>query len=270
MGYQPSRRLFLSSMVGVLGTPWVGAWGQDAPPNNAQAKGDFPPPEPIPSVTLGPVLKTHPIRRNAQGFINGANGRAVFNERWIDASVLPRDKQGIWVLDFAYKPLRIVTVDLPGKGRRDVHYLYYQVINKTGQPRMFVPQFTLVTDTGKRYEDTVLPQAVKQIQNREDPSIQNLYGAVDIMGVIPPSNKQGVEDAVFGVAVWQGIDPKADKLTVFVKGLSDGFRQDTGPDGKPVIRYKALQIDFIRRGDQFDLKERELIPAEPPYDWTYR
>ncbi len=107
---------------------------------------------------------------------------------------------------------------------------------------MFVPQFTLITDTGKRYEDTVLPQAVKQIQNREDPSIQNLYGAVDIMGVVPPSNKQGVQDAVFGVAIWEGVDPKADKLQVFVRGLSDGQRQEPTPeDGKPLIRHKALQ-----------------------------
>ncbi len=263
MSIPPSRRLFLSTAIGVLGSSWAVARGQDP-------KGEFPPPEPIPTVTLGPTLKTHPIRRNNQGFINGANGQAVFNERWIDASVLPRDKQGIWVLDFAYKPLRIVTVDIAGK-RRDVHYLYYQVINRTGQPRMFVPQFSLVTDTGKRYEDSVLPQAVKVIQNREDPSIQNLYGAVDIMGMIPPSNKQGVEDAVFGVAVWDGIDARADKLTIFVKGLSDGYREDPSPDGgKPVIRYKALQIDFIRRGDHFGQHEREITLGEPPYDWTYR
>jgi hypothetical protein len=259
----PTRRQFLSTAMGVLGSSWAVARGQDP-------KGEFPPPEPIPTVTLGPTLKTHPVRRTAQGFINGTNGQADFNERWIDASVLPRDKQGIWVLDFAYKPLRIITVDINGK-RRDVHYLYYQVINRTGQPRMFVPQFSLVTDTGKRYEDSVLPQAVKVIQNREDPSIQNLYGAVDIMGMVPPSNKQGVEDAVFGVAVWEGIDPRADKLTIFVKGLSDGYREDPAPDGgKPVIRYKALQVDFIRRGDHLSQHEREITLGEPPYDWTYR
>lgn len=265
MGFEPSRRLFLSSVVGALGTSWAGARAQEP------AKGDFPSPQPIQPVTLGPTLKTHPIRRNAQGFVNGVDGRAVFNEKWIDASVLPRDKVGIWVLDFAFKPLRIITVEIPGKGRRDIHYLYYQVINKTGQPRMFVPQFTLVTDTGKRYEDTVLPQAVKQVQNREDPSIQNLYGAVDIMGMVPVSNKQGIEDAVFGVALWEGVDPKADKLTIFIRGLSDGYRPDPSPDGgKPVVRYKTLQINFLRRGDEFDQKEREIIPSEPNYDWTYR
>ena len=102
--------------------------------------------------------------------------RPDFSLRMVDASLLPRDKEGIWVLDFAFKPLRIRTVELPGKGRRPVHYLYYKVVNRTGKPRMFVPQFTLVTDTDKRYEASVSPQAVKQIQNREDPLIRNLYG----------------------------------------------------------------------------------------------
>jgi hypothetical protein len=264
MGFDPSRRGFLSMVVGALGTSWVVARGQDDPK-------DFPPPEPIPEVQLGPMLKTHPIRRNSQGFVNGENGKAVFNEKWIDASVLPRDKQGIWVLDFAYKPLRIITVDTPGKGRRDVHYLYYQVINKTDKPRMFVPQFTIVTDTVKRYEDTVLPQVVKQIMMRENPEIQDLHGAVDIMGMVPPSIKEGVDDAVFGVAVWEGVDPKADILTIFVRGLSDGTKEDPSPDGgKPIVRHKALQINFIRRGDEHNLKEREIIPGQPPYDWTYR
>jgi len=261
------HRLALALAVGMLGSP--GAWAQDQP----AAQGEFAPPEPLRPVTLGPTLKTHPVRRTAKGFLDSANGnRAVFNEQWVNAAILPRDKQGIWVLDFAFKPLRIMTVEDKVKGRRDVHYMYYQIINKTGQPRMFVPQFTLVTDTGKRYEDAVLPQAVKQIQNREDPSIQNLYGAVDIMGMVPTSTKQGVEDAVFGVAIWEGVDPKADKLTVFVRGLSDGYREDPSPDagGKSVVRYKALQIDFIRRGDEHDLKEREIILADPPYDWTYR
>jgi hypothetical protein len=264
MGFDPSRRLFLSTVVGTLGTSWVAARGQDPK--------DFPPPEPIPEVQLGPMLKTHPIRRNNQGFVDGVNGRAVFNEKWIDASVLPRDKQHIWVLDFAYKPLRIITVDTPGKGRRDVHYMYYQVINKTDKARMFVPQFTLITDTGKRYEDTVLPQAVKQIQSRENPEIKDLHGAVDIMGMVPPSTKQGVDDAVFGVAVWEGVDAKADQLTIFVRGLSDGLKEDPSPEpgGKPVVRHKALQINFIRRGDEHNQKEREILPGEPPYDWTYR
>ncbi len=274
-----SRWRLWSSVLGVVSLPWCGAMGQDAPPpaevpvpaQAPAASEDFPPPKEIPTVSLGPTLKTHPIRRTAKGFQNLVDNKLRFNEQWIDASVLPRDKKGIWVLDFAYRPLRLVTIE-DSKGRRDVHYMYYQIINRTGEPRMFVPQFTLVTDTGKRYEDTVLPKAVDQIKLREDPTITKLYGAVDIMGMVGQSNKQGVEDAVFGVAIWEGVDPHADKLTVYVRGLSDGYRTDPGASeaDKPVTRYKALKIDFIRRGDEHALNEREIIPADPAYDWTYR
>ena len=233
---------------------------------------ELPGPPPIPKAVLGPTLPTHAVQRTGSGFVNRKTGKTVFNERWVDASILPRDKQGIWVLDFAFKPVRILTVEVPGKGRRQVHYMYYQVINKTGKPRMFVPQFTLVTDTGKRYEDTVMPEATKVIRAREDPSIDKLLGAVDMIGIVPASTKQGIDDAVFGVAIWEGVDPSADKFNVFVRGLSDGYQvvpAATDGGGKPSTRFKTLRVDFLRRGDQFDLKEREIQLLDPAYEWIY-
>ena len=187
----------------------------------------------------------------------------------IDAALLPRDKAGIWVLDFAFKPIRMITVDVPGKGRQQIHYMYYRVINHTGKPRVFVPQFSLVTDTGQRLEDTVLPLAVKIIQDREDP-LKPVRGAVEIMGTIPPSSRKGIDDAVFGVAIWTGVDPRADRLNVYVRGLSDGYQLVQPPNQpKPVVRHKTLRIDYIRRGDERNLNEKEIQPLDPPYEWVY-
>lgn len=216
-------------------------------------------PPPIPEVKLGPTLPTVPVRKGFPGY----------NVQMVDASLLPRDKEGIWVLDFAFKPVRIITAEIPGKGRRQIHYLYYRVINHTGKPRLFVPQFSLVTDTGKRYEDTVLPQAVRTIQAREDLTVP-LLGAVNIMGTIPESTKEGIDDAVFGVAVWEGVDPKADRFQIYVRGLSDGYQTIKAPDvEKPIVRYKTLRIDFLRRGDERNLTEKEIQLLDPPYEWVY-
>jgi len=257
-----TRRGALSLAVGTaLG--WAATASSQAP--------DLPSPAPIPKATLGPKLPTHAVRRTASGFVNQNTGKTVFNERWIDASLLPRDKEGIWVLDFAFKPVRIITVEVPGKGRRQLHYMYYQAINKSGKPRMFVPQFSLVTDTGKRYEDTVVPKAVQVIQAREEPTIP-LLGAVDMVGVIPASTRQGIDDAVFGVAVWENVDPAADKFSVFIRGLSDGYQlvpAAEGSNAKPISKFKTLRVDFIRRGDQFDLKEREIQLLDPAFEWIY-
>jgi len=215
-------------------------------------------PDPIPRAVLLPDLPTVPVRR----------GATTFNLQMVDVALLPRDKNGIWVLDFAFRPLRLMTVEVPGKGRRQVHYMTYRVVNHTGKPREFVPQLTLVTDTGKRYEEAVLPRAVPLIQGREDMSIR-LLGPVDIAGVIPVSVKEGVDDAVYGVAIWDGVDPNADRMSIYVRGLSDGFQDAKAPDGKAVTRYKTLRIDLIRRGDARDLNEKEIQLADPSYEWVY-
>lgn len=232
---------------------------QDDPaPEQPASKIKLPGPPEIPDVQLGPVLRTKPIARRAPG------------PNWVvvDASPLPRDREGIWVLDFAFKPVRLTEVEIPGKGRKQIHYLYYRVINRSGKPRMLVPQFTLVTDTGQKVEDAVLPDAIAKIQSREDPATP-LYGAVDVMGMIPPSTKDGVDDAVFGAAVWDTVDYKADKFQIYVRGLSDAYQDAKTPDGKPYTRYKAIRIDFLRLGDEFRVSEREIRLADPPYDWLY-
>ena len=87
---------------------------------------------------LVPELRTIPVPHD----------RNVFNVQLVNAALIPRDKEGIWVLDFAFKPLRIKTVEIPGKGRRQVHYLYYKVTNRTGKPRTFVPEFIMVNEAG--------------------------------------------------------------------------------------------------------------------------
>ena len=134
---------------------------------------------------------------------------------------------------------------------------------------MFVPQFVMVNEKRQKFEDNVVPQAIPVIQAREDPSIPVL-GAVDIIGMIPPSTKPDVDDAVFGVAVWEKWDPKADRFSIYVRGLSDGYKEVPAPSGdKPVTKYKTLKIDFIRRGDERNLSEKEIEPAEPPYEWVY-
>ncbi len=229
-----------------------------------QPKQDPPPPklESPPTIAeqvLLPELRTIPVPHD----------RNLFNVQLVDAALIPRDKDGIWVLDFAFKPLRIRTVEVPGKGRRQVHYLYYKVTNRTTKPRNFVPEFTMVNELGQKFFDNVVPQAVPLIQAREDATIP-LLGAVNVMGMIPPSTKPDVDDSVFGVATWDKWDPKSDRFSIYVRGLSDGYKElPAASGGKPTIKYKTLRIDFIRRGDEHNLNEKEIYLNDPPYEWVY-
>jgi len=240
----------------VLGSP---SWCLSQAPVPAPHQADLERPPKVPEVTLVPALHTIPVPHD----------RTVFNVQMVSAALVPRDREGIWVLDFAFKPLRIKTVDIPGKGRRQVHYLYYKVSNRTGKPRVFIPEFTMVNEMGQKFEENNIPQAIPLIQAREDASIP-LLGAINIMGTVPPSTKPDVDDAVFGVATWDKWDPKADRFSIYVRGLSDGYKDVPAPSGgKPTVKYKTLRIDFIRRGDERNLSEKEIYLNDPPYEWIY-
>jgi hypothetical protein len=134
---------------------------------------------------------------------------------------------------------------------------------------MFAPRFFLVNEEGQKFEDSVVPQAIPVIRAGEDQSIP-LLGMVDINGMIPPSTKRDVDDAVFGAAVWEKWDPKSERLSIYVGGLSDGYKEVHATSGeKPILKYKTLRIHFIRQGNERTVSEREIKLAEPPYHWVY-
>ena len=50
-----------------------------------------------------------------------------------------------------------------------------------------------------------------------------------------------------------------------MRGLSDGYKEVPAPSGgKPAVKYKTLRIDFIRRGDEHNLNEKEIYLNDPP------
>lgn len=254
-----SRRKFLAGGA----ASWVAASGlrafaQDQDQDQDQdPAGGLPQPEPLPDVELAPPLPTRPVSRRRLGY----------NEVRVDSTPLPRDTEGIWVLDFVFKPVRIRTIEVPGRGRKQIYYMWYRVANRTGKPRLFVPQFILTTDTGRRYEDVVIPQAIPVIQAREEGI--PLLGAVSVMGMIPPSVKPDEDEAVHAVALWENVDPRADAFSVYVRGLSDGYQAIEAPGRERQVKFKTLRVDFSCPGDEFLVSEREIRLNDPPYEWIY-
>ena len=113
--------------------------------------------------------------------------------------VLTKDipfRRGVWYLQFTFKPLRMIDVDMPTADghpeRRLIWYMVYRVTNlgehlepdseggknqsvaanqPTNEEIIFNPQFVLESQQYKKaYLDRVLPQAMKAIQKREDPN----------------------------------------------------------------------------------------------------
>lgn len=196
-----------------------------------------------------------------------------YNERQVKRQPNVQDRPDIWVLDFTFKDPRMITVDVPGRGRRLIWYLWYQVANHTGEPRTFIPDFELVTlDQHGVYHDQVLPKVQEAIRRIEDPTgMLDIKNSVTIANEpIPPSSPDGPPRKVTGVAIWD--DTTKDqhlqdttRFSIFVAGLSNGWSMDD----KDVVRRKTLQLNFHRPGDRYYQDPRE-IRFMPPGEWIYR
>lgn len=181
----------------------------------------------------------------------------------------------IWDLEFSFKTMRFVDIDVPqanGKMRRKtIWYMVYKVKNLTPEPVRFIPRFLLVSrDVDKKYPDRVIPLAAAEIQKREDVR-RELANTVQIAGDIPPS-PEGEDNSVWGVATWESIDPRTDRFTVYVSGLSNSYRWQDTPEGRKFV-YKTLEINFWRPSDDEHEHEGEIRiggPGEVDYRWVYR
>jgi hypothetical protein len=206
-----------------------------------------------------------------------------------------------WALDFTFKPLRFMRVDVPnGHGRlasRLVWYLVYHVRNPaTGaaaqqavepaaganaadangpaKPVRFIPVFWLQSgESGQLYPDKLIPVAVPYIQRREDPN-RRLLNTAEIEGEIAPGQE------VWGVVTWDDIDPAIDRFSILVQGLSGAYQwtdsataAQAGGAPQRQIKLKTLQLNFWRPGDAFYEHESEIrfgAPGDVDYRWVYR
>jgi RNA polymerase sigma factor (sigma-70 family) len=161
----------------------------------------------------------------------------------------PDDKAAVWMLDFKFKDPRLITVDLPGKGKKTVWYLSYTVANPTDEEHRFVPDFELTIPDKEVHHDWTPPVAVRDfIEQAEDPTGTagrvHLKGSVTIAAdPIPPAK------SVSGVATWDDVDPDLQHCCIYVYGLSNGWTADDSG----MVRRKTLELEFKRVGGDMQL-----------------
>lgn len=199
----------------------------------------------------------------------------------------------LWVMDVYYKPMRMIKVELtdPKTGEKKLDYVWYIVYRAYNRsltrssndappqntldpeiitPPLFVPEFTLqTTDTNppQTFADQVIPEALPIIEKREQ---GNYLSSVGVVGPIPAAGEPGDADreGLWGVAMWRGLDPKADRYTVFFTGFSNGIKEIKA-DGQPATLTKTIEMKFKRPGDQYDQAEPEIRP-DGRAQWIYR
>ncbi len=212
-------------------------------------------------------------------------------------------RRDIYCLEFAFKPLRMIEVDVPlasGATERElVWYLMYRVRNTgetlkpvqgedgvyttklgMGGPVRFLPQFVLESQdrlasgarVSKAYLDRVIPAAVAAISQRETPG-HMLLNSVEMSQRPIPVSADRIDRSVWGVATWIDVDPRIDFFSVYVGGLTNAYRWTDNPaafhpgdppgKGRQFVR-KTLQLNFWRPGDELLPNEREFRYGVPP------
>lgn len=211
-------------------------------------------------------------------------------------------RRDIWCLEFSFKPLRMLAVDIPqatGKMQRKlVWYMVYRVRN-TGAglapqkkddgtyttveqsmgPQRFVPQFMLTSldrdrrgePVRKSYMDRIMPTAVAAIARRELPRGELLNNVQISDKLLEPETGRAV-GGLWGVATWEDIDPEMDFFAIIVSGLTNAYQWDDPADfaagaapgtGRTFTR-KVLQLNFWRPGDSYKENETEIRYGSAP------
>jgi hypothetical protein len=212
---------------------------------------------------------------------------------------IPHD---VWGLNFAFKPIRFIRLPAKDGKERVIWYMVYSVKNgptkrfdddevevdptklkevPVDKPFLFIPRFELQShDVQKTYREAIIPEAVAAIQQREDKN-RKLLNTGEITGELPISTHEA-DRSVWGVATWEGVDPRTDRFSIFIYGLTNAFKWEDAPGayqkGSPfgtgrTYHSQVLQLNFWRPSDQHYQHEDEIrfgIPGEVDYRWFYK
>jgi hypothetical protein len=209
-------------------------------------------------------------------------------------------RHDVFALQFSFKPVRFVWVDIPQvSGRMQqklIWYLVYSVTNpgKIAHPVQqpdgtyqvepvdkkvrFSPQFLLESQLpgdDRAYPDRVIPVAMVRIRAREDP-YRAFLNSAEINRDID------VGETLWGIATWEDVDPRIETFSIYVTGLTNAYRWTDEPGrykaGNPIgtgrrLSRKTLKLNFWRPVDEFHQNEDAIrfgIPGQVDYEWVYR
>ena len=121
-----------------------------------------------------------------------------------------------WEFDAEFSPLYLTAVRTADKGVQAYFFMYYEVMNHSGEDVVFAPTFDLATDEGhsiRAYRD-VPNEVTKHILGRLENPL--LLDQIQVLGPL----LQGEENAREGLVVWAAPDLEVDEIRVFATGFS--------------------------------------------------
>jgi hypothetical protein len=200
----------------------------------------------------------------------------------------------VWGLEFAFKPARLIEVDIPSSSgkmqRKTVWYLLYRVrytgndLNPTvpdtsdseaipGEPARvmfesvrFLPKFTLLSKERRVMMDAqVLQPALDAIAAKERVP-GKLMDHIEISRAELKLSRSEEDNSVWGVATWTDVDPRVDFFAIDVRGLTNAYQINVDSGGEKRYLRKTLRIYFWRPGDSIDVSRDRVFLGPPAYE----
>ena len=190
----------------------------------------------------------------------------------------------VYALEFAFKPVRMIQVN-----DKIVWYLLYRVRNVGGDLRpepskdsygneiysdpkavstqwvRFFPTFVLNSiNAGREYMDVINPAAQAMIAAKERVG-QPVYNSIEMQQKKIQLSSEADNHEVWGVAIWEDIDPRTTFFTVRVKGLTNAQKLESRA-GRIDYLQKTLVLHFSRPGDDVDQLEDTIRYGVPAID----
>ncbi|MCA9285560.1 MAG: hypothetical protein KDA22_10110 [Phycisphaerales bacterium] len=183
------------------------------------------------------------------------------------APAAPRTQAGSatstrWTLDFKPGALRLFVDPI---SRKPYWYMDYRVINRTGQDRMWAPQFELFTDDGS------VKASGKEVPTRVVKALKEVLGnpLIEDQNQIIGELLQGVENAKDGLVIWPAKNLQVTEISLFVRGLSGETTKVLNPQtGEEVVLWKTLHRVYMVPGDPLPRGGQPLPVVKD--DWVMR
>lgn len=169
----------------------------------------------------------------------------------------PSPLSDAWELDAEFQPLQCIEVLIPGQGPQKFWFLRYTVTNNTKEDQIFVPEFTLYTDSGDllRAQRNVPPMVYEKI--KKTLNLPDMKDQTAMTGKL----LQGEDNAKTGVAIFRDFDGIAGQVHVFVGGLSGETQEVELP-----VEVEVKQLS--PKGEQETVMKKKVVLART-LDLTY-
>ena len=185
-----------------------------------------------------------------------------------DADGISRNKN-IWYMIYRVRDLGETLSYEQVRKSSSLNQISYQL--KKGEPltdkeRFFLPRFSLEgwvfspkDDDYKKvvFRDVINPTVARAIRVQEDPRMELLDG-VQMSKAEIPKVKADSDIGLWGVAIFENVNPNIDFVSVFVKGLTNAHRIKRADDGSIGFVRKTLQLNFWRPGDNLE-EEKDRV-----------